>query len=189
MTPRRQLSYALLGGAAGAGLAWYAATRVWWTEVIARHEPLPPTTVAHTGSDLAAWIVPLAVVALAGTFALYAVRGAARRVLAAVLAAAGLAVAGGGAYGLVREPGAWPAATALGGLLVVAVAVFALRFGGRWPHMSTRYERATAAPAPGGAEGRSVPDDPVAMWNALDRGEDPTSLNIGKTAPGEGSSG
>ncbi|GIG66041.1 Trp biosynthesis-associated membrane protein [Phytomonospora endophytica] len=185
MNPRRQLGTAILGGVAGAGLAWYAATRVWWTETIPRREPLPPTTTDHTGADLAAWIVPLAIVALAGAVALYATRGAARTTLAAVIALAGLAVTIGGGYGLTREPGVWPAATTLGGLAVVAVAVLALRTGARWPHMSNRYERASRPRA----ATTSLSDDPVAMWNALDRGEDPTSLNIGKMAPGEGSSG
>ncbi|HEY1179984.1 MAG TPA: Trp biosynthesis-associated membrane protein [Phytomonospora sp.] len=185
MNPRRQLGTAILGGVAGAGLAWYAATRVWWTETVPRRDPLPPTTTDHTGADLAAWIVPLALVALAGSIALYATRGAARTVLAVVIALAGAAVTIGGGYGLAAEPGVWPVATTLGGLAVLAIAALALRAGARWPHMSNRYERAGAKPA----AATSVPDDPVDLWNALDRGEDPTSLNIGKMAPGEGSSG
>ncbi|MEV0648709.1 Trp biosynthesis-associated membrane protein [Phytomonospora sp. NPDC050363] len=185
MNPRRQLATAILGGIAGAGLALYAATRVWWTETVPRRDPLPPKLTDHTGADLAAWIVPLAIVALAGAVALYATRGAPRKVLAAVLALAGLAVTVGGVLGIVREPGLWPIATTLGGLAVTAIAALALRESARWPHMSNRYERTTT----GTTATTAVPDDPVDLWNALDRGEDPTSLNIGKMAPGEGSSG
>jgi len=185
MNPRRQLATAILGGVAGGGLAWYAATRVWWTETVTRREPLPPISTDHTGADLASWVVPLSVVALAGAVALYATRGTARTVLAVILALAGLAVAAGGAYGLAREPGLWPVATAVGGLAVLAVAVLALRAGAHWPHMSNRYERGSRPRAATTA----LSDDPVDLWNALDRGEDPTSLNIGKMAPGEGSSG
>ncbi|GLZ75330.1 hypothetical protein Afil01_01370 [Actinorhabdospora filicis] len=180
MNPRRQLTLAVLGGVLGGGLAWYAATRVWWTEVITR-APFPDKTVEHDGTSLAAWVLPLAIVGLAGALALVATRGVARTVVGALVAASGLGVAAGGGYGLAEQPGVWPAATALGGLLVLAAGAAALRSGRTWPHMSSRYERpAKAAP---------VSDDPAALWNALDRGEDPTSLNIGQKAPGEGSSG
>lgn len=180
MNPRRQLTLTVLAGVAGGGLAWYAATRVWWTEVV-RHAPFPDKTIEHDGTDLAAWVLPLAIVGLAGALALVATKGAARAVVSVLIAVSGLGALAGGVYGLAEHAGAWPVATALGGVLVLVAGGSALRSGRSWPHMSSRYERpAKAAP---------VSDDPATLWNALDRGEDPTSHSIGQKAPGEGSSG
>lgn len=88
----------------------------------------------------------------------------------------------------------WPYLTVVGAALVVAAGVVAVWHGRRWPGMSSRYE----APASSSASGRpgsttrhsARPEDsasipaarapgdsaPAAreLWDALDRGEDPT---------------
>ena len=177
MNPKRALATAVLTGLATAGLALYAVTRVWRTVEHTRPKPLPPEVVTLTGGDLAAWAVPAAVVALAGSLALVAASGTARRVVAVLLGLAGAGVAAAGVTGFAEAAGIWPAVTVLAAVAVVLIAGWAVRDGAGWPAMSARYDR--------DAKRTPVPDAPEALWDALDRGEDPTSLSICQTAPGE----
>ena len=163
---------------AGAGLAAYAATRVWSVEVVTR-PGLSDLRTTRTGADLEPWLIGLAVVALAGTGALLATRGRVRRGLGVLLALAGVGVVAGAIAGRAGlEAGSaspvWPIACALGGAIVAAGGVTAARFGHLWPSMSARYERrpATAAKPTGAAD---APADNRAAWDALDRGDDPTT--------------
>jgi hypothetical protein len=181
MTGRRAVTIAVLGGLAAAGFGLYALTRVWESGQRDRPAPLPPHHFTHTGDQLAGWAVPSGVVALAGVVALLATAGLARRLIAILNGLAGAGLAIGGIHGLSVAPGPWPAATLVCGLAVVAIAAWTLRDGGNWPAMSGRYDRATAGSPPRTA----IADDPAAMWDALDRGVDPTSPTIGQTAPGE----
>ncbi|MEV4637182.1 Trp biosynthesis-associated membrane protein [Actinoplanes sp. NPDC049548] len=177
-TPARRLGVTVLCCVAGAGLALYGITRTWAVTVTAR-PGLPELRTARTGTDLAPWVTGLALVALAGGGALLATRGTARRVLGALLAAAGagLAVAAGlGRAGLdIGAAGAggtlWPVACVLGGLLIVAGGWQAVRHGHEWPGMGARYERRPAT-TPAQNEDRA---DTRAVWDALDRGDDPTA--------------
>lgn len=84
----------------------------------------------------------------------------------------------------------WPYAAVLGAVLIGGAGVVALWRGRHWPGMSSRYEAPAAGGArPGGAErvatarseapaGEPTPADATAasreLWDALDRGEDPT---------------
>ena len=61
---------------------------------------------------------------------------------------------------------------ALGGVLVAHAGLKALLRGGSWPGLGSRYERATEPVEYVERSGPSRSD--VAMWDALDRGEDPT---------------
>jgi uncharacterized membrane protein (TIGR02234 family) len=61
----------------------------------------------------------------------------------------------------------WPAVAATGALLVLAGGVLAILRGGRWAGMSGRYEREAGKP-------RAEAGDDKALWDALDRGDDPT---------------
>lgn len=187
---RRGLPTAVVSCLAGAGAALFAVTRVWVTEV--EHRPgLSDLRTEQTGADVQPWLIGLALVALAGTGALLATRGAARRVLGALLALTGVGVAVGAVLawaGAGPEP-VWPVVTVLGGAAVAVGGVLTARHGHTWAAMSSRYERnpaaAPTAPAstapepaePGAAEpgrtAQNVPDS-RAFWDALDRGEDPT---------------
>ncbi|MEJ3747780.1 Trp biosynthesis-associated membrane protein [Actinomycetes bacterium KLBMP 9797] len=160
---RREMAYAVVLCAAGAGLALFAATRTWTVEVLARPEPMPAVRTARTGGDLLPWLPALALVALAGAGAIIATRGAARATLGVLLAVIGAGVAAGGAYGL-SESTAWPLGCVAGGLLAAAGGAFTVARGRRWSSLGTRYERAPE-PTSAGAAG---------AWDALDRGEDPT---------------
>ncbi len=169
--------------AAGCLLVLLAAGRDWVTNA---HDPgglaemVPPT-----GGDLSPVLSPLALAGLAGVVAVVAARGVGRRLIGALLALCGLAAAlgvwtatdqegvrtwlrennvlGGAASPVWDTVALWPAVAGLGAALMLAGGVAAVGWGGRWAGMSRRYER--------------VPDqvaDDRALWDALDRGDDPT---------------
>jgi Tryptophan-associated transmembrane protein (Trp_oprn_chp) len=98
----------------------------------------------------------LALVAGAGMAGVLAARGAMRRVVGGLLVLAGvLAVILGLQGGSV--------AAVAGGTCTLAGGAWAAWRGPGWSRMSSRYERAADAD-----------DSPHALWDALDRGEDPT---------------
>ena len=157
MTPRRGLGTAVVACLAGAGLALFAATRVW-----------ADGRDARTGADLVQWLPAVALVALAGAGALLALRGAVRRAAGVLIAAAGLAASAGAVLGLGDADGpVWPVLTAVGGLAAAAGGLLAVAKGGAWPALGARYERT------GRAQARVDPTRDA--WDALDRGDDPTA--------------
>jgi uncharacterized membrane protein (TIGR02234 family) len=122
-------------------------------------------------------------VAAAGLVALALVRSWLRRVLAVLIAAAGVGVLAA-AVRVVTDPAAVargsskvrsagapasahlsaaPYLCAFGALLIIIGAALAALYGGRWPGPTRRYERVST--------GASRPPD---AWDALERGEDPT---------------
>ncbi|HEX4814336.1 MAG TPA: Trp biosynthesis-associated membrane protein [Nonomuraea sp.] len=137
-----------------------------------------------TGGDLSPVLTPVTLAGLAGVVAVLATKGAGRRVVGGVLALCGAGAAAGTWTALdaasvtawLAERNAlrgdlpweivplWPAVAGLGAALMIAGGVVATVRGGRWAGMSARYER-----------GAPVPErDDKAMWDALDRGDDPT---------------
>jgi len=191
MSPgRRQLVLAVLACALGAGLALLAAGRQWAVTVQVRPAPLAAAQISRTGAAVAPWLAALALVGLAGAGALVASRGLSRLLVGLVLVLVGAGVAAAGGYGLCTVAGvrpAWPVACLPAGALIAAAGVAAVRRRDGWPAMGVRYAR------PAGPPHRHVhrpfpavdtgPDRPlrggpspsdVAMWDALDRGEDPT---------------
>jgi hypothetical protein len=157
MRPRGR-GYAATAAVTGAGLALFAASRVWSDQPVRG-------TGARTGGDLLPWLPALGLAALAGAGALLATHGVARLLVGGLLALCGLGLAGGGATGVVADATSawWPALAAVGGLLVLDAGVLTLRGGRSWPALGARYQR---DPAGAGTE--------ASMWDALDRGEDPT---------------
>jgi hypothetical protein len=153
----------------GAALLLLVSSRVWLVEIQARPAPLPPVEVKRTGAALVPALPALALVALAGAGGLLATRGLARMVVGALLALAALGeiVALAGHLG----QSGWVALGLAGALLVAAGGAVTLWRGGGWPAMGSRYDRAEAgpAPAPDNAE-----ESDAAIWDAMDRGEDPT---------------
>jgi uncharacterized membrane protein (TIGR02234 family) len=177
---RRSYALTLVACLAGAGLALYAVTRTWSLHVTPRTGMSDLRTV-RAGADVEPWVIGLALVALAGTGALLATRGWARRTLGALLTLVGLGVAAGAIIGRAgldtgqAGPGGtfWPAACALGGAIIAVGGLTAARRGHLWPGMSARYERkpvpspraepgAESAPraAAGRAHGASSPPTP-----------------------------
>ncbi|MEV0899379.1 Trp biosynthesis-associated membrane protein [Actinoplanes sp. NPDC049802] len=174
MTRRGPLA-AVLACLAGAGLALYAVTRV-WAVAVERRPGLSDLRTEQTGADTQPWLIGLAVVALAGTGALLATRGVARRLLGVLLMTAAAGIVTGAVLARVTlDPGAagqagwiWPVLCAAGGVAVGVGGLLAARHGHRWPAMSARYERRSPT------ETESV-DGTRELWDALDRGDDPTA--------------
>ncbi|HEV7897237.1 MAG TPA: Trp biosynthesis-associated membrane protein [Planosporangium sp.] len=162
----RGRTLAVAACAAGAALALFAAGRTWTQVTVVRPAPLPPLHEAKTGVALLPWLSALALVALAGAGALLATRGLVRAAVGVLLLVAGLGLAGGACARLaVASPG-WPLLTALGGLVVAGAGLLTVVRGRQWPGMGARYDR--PAPTSGPPRGEAQ------MWDALDRGEDPT---------------
>ncbi|MQA25251.1 MAG: hypothetical protein GEU94_07230 [Micromonosporaceae bacterium] len=184
---RREFAAAVVGCLAGGGGALLATRQVWAERTVGRQPPLSPLRETVTGADLAAWAPAAALVVLAAAFALYAARGQARRAVAALTAVSGGAIVAAGVRGLatagdsgrqVVDGGLWPAATLAGGLLALAAGALALLRSADWPSMGTRYERPEGESAATGRNRKrtaQTPDDPAAMWDALDSGADPTA--------------
>jgi Tryptophan-associated transmembrane protein (Trp_oprn_chp) len=164
VTGRRGFALVVVVCAAAAVLVLLVAGRTWTVELVTRPAPLPELRTAHTGGALRPWLPALGWVALAGAGTLLATRGVARRAVGGLLVLAGAGVAAGAATALT---GGWPALAAAGGLVIAAAGGLAVRYGRAWPAMAARYER-TRAPA-------QAHDGPERLWEALDRGEDPTA--------------
>jgi uncharacterized membrane protein (TIGR02234 family) len=91
---RREYGFALLAGAAGAGLIILAVRQQWARAVFTPPKPLSPQVVDVSGSDLVPLAGALALAALAGLAAVIATRGVLRRAAGVLLALFG---AGAGA--------------------------------------------------------------------------------------------
>ncbi len=183
---RRELSVAVLLAALGGGLALFASSRQWWVEQTPRPAPLPALREPARGTDVVPWGAAMGLVSLAGAAALLATRRLGRLAVGLLLVAAGIALvcAGGLGLSLHAEPGvsrvdvmaAWPVMIIVGGALaIVSGAVTCLRFR-RWRErdtgLSSRYE-APSKQRHIDSETDSSPD-PSSLWDALDRGVDPT---------------
>jgi uncharacterized membrane protein (TIGR02234 family) len=206
----REFGAALAAGALGAGIALLAARQPWAHARFPAENPLPGSTVALTGQDLTAAVSALAIAGLACLAAVIATRRVLRRISGMLLAVfgAGIAVAAATSTGAAHvaavaadHPGSgvsahpatggprpditmvafpWWVAALFGGVLLVAAGALTVWRGTRWPGMSSRYER------PGGAP-PVVSGDPATVWEALDRGTDPTTEAPAPVAgPGHG---
>jgi uncharacterized membrane protein (TIGR02234 family) len=171
---------------AGAVLCLVASGMSWGT---AQRADLARTEVQVAGGDLLPLGRAVGLLALAAVIAVHATRSWGRRLVGGLLAAAG-GVLAGQAYFIMRDlpdqvlqhlegtggaAGFADATAASGGPLVMAVGGVGVAFAGtalavfgpRWPSMGTRYER-PAGSRPVSRSGER------AVWDALDRGEDPT---------------
>jgi uncharacterized membrane protein (TIGR02234 family) len=170
----------LLGG----GLALVGSAQPWWRAVGEGVAVKFSGTQATGGLSQA-----LAIVALAGTLLMLALRTRGRRVIGALLllVGAGIAVVGGlrlqpsadAVRSQVREVSladafhvsatAWPWVFALSGVLVAAGAVLTITTAGTWPSGSDRFQ-------PGSSKAVvATSDDPAELWKAMDVGVDPTA--------------
>lgn len=163
--------------AAGCLLSLLAAGRVWATA------GKGGSVVTATGGDLNGGLTTMALTGLAGVVAVIATKGAGRRVIGALLALVGAglvwAAYAGAADTSVKAwlstqnvlggtwegSSLWPALCMAGGVIMLAGGVAAVVRGGHWAAMSARYDRAPA---------KERPADDRSMWDALDRGDDPT---------------
>ncbi len=175
----RSAVLAALGVGAGVVLVLLSSSPTWLRVTLRATR----TDVTLTGGNAAAAAVPLALVAAAGLIAVALVRSWARRLIAVLIAAAGVGVLivvvrviadpdrVARNSSKVRSAGAFaathlaapPYLCVVGGLLITAGALVGVLYAGSWPGPTPRYERVNARAA--------RPADP---WEALDRGEDPT---------------
>lgn len=185
LTPGRELALVVLICAAGAALVLYAATLTWAVEVVPRPAPLPDERQEMTGSALVPYLVPLGWAAFAGALVLLATRGRWRQAVGVLLLGLGLG-AMIGSYGAAAQSdidtNRWLLLAIVGGLIVAGHGVAVVVRGRRWPAMGTRYERAGRRLGAGAGPDRPAgpgPEEPPQrseeMWQALDRGEDPTA--------------
>ncbi len=209
---RGELGTVVLACLVGAGLVLLVSGRTWLTITLARPHPLGAYVQHRSGAAVAPAVRGIGLAALVGAVALLATRRWGRPIVGALLTAAGVAIvveslryAGGvgraraldllasnGGHVVGADPGTaitvhthvgWIIATAIGGILVALAGLITLARAHTWPAMGARYD------APGGRPPAAVPDDVKVAWDALDRGEDPTSAGTqtrqtGRTGPG-----
>jgi len=188
-TGRRGLVAALAGCAAGGALVLLAAGRTWG------RASLTAQTGAHvsvhvTGRDAEsalpavglallvmaaaivasrAWLrvaVGLVTVTLGGVVVGLALTSSGD--VAAALQRRAFGVPAGAVHGSVSG---WAVVTAVGGGLAAAAGALTVLRGSRWPGMGARYD----APGADAATTARAVEPATAAWDALDRGEDPTS--------------
>lgn len=201
---RRALTTVVLLAMLGGVLATVASGRV-WVQAGAGQDPLTQTVTA-TGGDLSGAVSALGLAALAGGLALLATVRLGRQLIGLLLTAAGLGLAcsaltannaahavavlgdKAGAQGIGRgvrdvSDSDWCYLAVFGGLVVTVAGVTAVVRGRAWPGMSSRYEAPVTRDARTAATAvRSQhAGTPKGLWDALDRGEDPTSAT-GSTA-------
>lgn len=187
---RRELTLAVGLCLLASSVALVAAGRTWALGAVAALPPLPARELTLTASQAGTPVRGLAVLGLAGAVAVLAATGWLRVGVGALLLLAGvlLAVVGAGfdatsgfaSDGFVPDAAArtgWPLVTAGCGVLLAVAGLLVVLRGRSWSGLSRRYE------APGAGDERPVrgreptPALPAdrALWEALDRGEDPTT--------------
>ena len=189
----RAFAVALAAQILGAGALLLVATREWQTVTTVRSRPFGDDVLALSGRTVDGAITALALVALAGVVAVIATKATVRRVIGALVAAAGVAmiwrigtampaVSASRAHALVvaKHPQvagvphvvthpAWPVLSLVAALLVTAAGVLVAVRGATWAAMSARYERRTVDPE----QERARAD--ASLWSALETGDDPTA--------------
>jgi uncharacterized membrane protein (TIGR02234 family) len=183
----------------GGALAMVGTSQPWWR---AAGEGV---VVRFSGTEATGGLSQaLAIVALAGTLLMLALRTRGRRVIGALLLLVGVTIAAVG--GFRRQPSAdtirtevrevrladafqvdatvWPLVFAVSGVLVAVGAALTMVTAGTWPSGSNRFQA-----GPNNAEVSSS-DDPAELWRAMDAGVDLTE-SLGNRAPphGGGASG
>ena len=163
---RRELATTVLLCALGAVVELVAVGQRWYTVTSS-------TQVRHyAGTSYAGAVKPLALAALAGAAALLATRRRARVVVGALLVVVALGAALATVVAAfphttatVQEHSVWRFVVIVGAVPVAVAGATAVARGRRWAEMSARYD------APGTVREK---DPDVALWDALDQGDDPT---------------
>jgi LPXTG-motif cell wall-anchored protein len=166
VTGRKGLTVTTLATAVASAVVLFAATRDWDAVMTHQVSPLPPMTDYRTGTEMSPWLPALGAVGLAGAGALLATRGKLRVVVGGLLALAGIGIIGAVIETLQhRIDVGWPVLTLAAAAVVVAAGALTIRYSDTWPEMGARYERPNS--------GVKAPQ--TQLWDALDRGEDPTA--------------
>lgn len=170
---------------AGGALALIASAQPWWRAVAAEGLVVKITGTQATGGLSQA----LAVVALAGTLLLLALRGNGRLIVGALLLLVGVGLVLAGGLRMQPSPGAlrsqvrevsladafslsataWPWIFAFSGVLVTVGAATTMITAKNWASRSDRFQPGRSQVSPSGS------DDPGELWKAMDAGLDPTA--------------
>lgn len=183
MTGRRELQLAVGLCLLGSALVLLAVSRSWVTVEDGAGLTISSVRGSVDGGEVAGGAQALGYVGLAGVVALAATRRLGRVLVGVLVAAAGVGVVvdvaqalsdglgsrgvGAGQVVAGTSPG-WAWTAVVGGLLLVLSGLLVAVRGRRWAALSSAYE----APA-GRPDAPPVTDKGV--WDALDRGDDPTA--------------
>lgn len=201
-TARRELRLAVLLGLLGSGLVLLAVRQTWLS--IASGDSLTIDAVRTTvrGSSVSDFAQPGGLVGIAGVLAIAATRRLGRVVVGALVLAAAVAVVidvlgiltagvvatavsnaaeGSCASGLrdgaqqclssfrdAQESTLWPLLTVVGAVALAAAGLLVAIRGRRWAALSSSYQ-------PPVAREKAAPVTDKGVWDALDRGDDPTA--------------
>jgi uncharacterized membrane protein (TIGR02234 family) len=186
MTARRAPAYAVIGCALGGLLVLLTGGREWAHTSLSGVAGAGRSTLSVTGHQVAPSITAVGISLLALAAAILASNGVMRR-LAGVLvvlvsgAAIGIAITARGDVSAAlrhREVGptgftvhatanGWWVVTAIGGVLALSAGVMTVFHSQRWSQMGEKYDAPSAQ--------RPTKDPATVAWDALDRGEDPTT--------------
>jgi uncharacterized membrane protein (TIGR02234 family) len=186
MTPRRSPAGAVLSCAAGGLIVLLASGRQWAHTTVNNVAGGGASKLSATGHVAAPSLPALAFALLALAAAILAAKRLMRRIVGVVIVfiaatTVGVSVAARGdvssalehrevgVQGLAVHASAngWWVVAMIGGLLAVAAGVMTVLRADQWSAMGAKYD-APSAPAP-------TKDPATVAWDALDRGEDPTT--------------
>jgi uncharacterized membrane protein (TIGR02234 family) len=192
VTPRRLYAPVVLATLAVGGLAFFAAGRT-WARADVKAEGLASARIAVSGTDAQPLVSALAVVVVTAGLAILAAGPRMRRVVgvltvvvaitAAVLVPrSGSSTLDDAVRSAAEKSPAYTGPSSLGDIsyapwdllaiaafvLAVVLGVAMVRYAGRWPTMSSRYDAPSARRTRAGASDGD-------MWKAMDRGDDPTA--------------
>lgn len=181
MNSRREAAAACVG-ALVAALVLLLSVAQRWAAGHGSTAQAPIVLYQHvSGRTVAPLVAAAGIVALAGAAAIPATRARGRTVAGVLLVVSGVAAAVEALLrrdtaqgdvrkalpaGAVVDATGWPYVACVGALLLVFVGVVMTVRGARWASLSARYETGSAR--------HPRPDD-AGTWDALDRGEDPTT--------------
>ncbi|MCW2599028.1 MAG: Trp biosynthesis associated, transrane protein Oprn/Chp [Frankiales bacterium] len=192
MTAKRELQLAVLLCLLGSAVVLLALGQAWFTVEEGRQVTIDAVRTSVNGAKLASGAQALGYVGLAGVVALAATKRWGRLVVGVLVLAAGVGIVvdvatalsdglerrglsvacAGGARNCVgavssSQPG-WGWLTLAGGVVLALSGLLVAVRGRRWAALSSSYD----VPA---ARAEQPPATDKGVWDALDRGEDPTS--------------
>lgn len=170
MTARRELQLAVLLCLLGSGLVLLALGQTWFSVEEGQRLTIDAVRTSVKGTTIAPGAAALGYVGLAGVVALAATKGWGRVVVGVVVLAAGVGIVVDVAT-VPQHPSvsrAWAWLTLAGGVVLALSGLLVAVRGRRWAALSSSYE----APA---ARAEEPPATDKGVWDALDRGEDPTT--------------
>ena len=169
MTARRELRLAVVLCLLGSALVLLAVSRSWYSVAEGQQLTIDPVLAHVKGSKVVSGAQALGLVGLAGVVALAATRRWGRVVVGVLVLASGAGIVV--AVGRARVPSGawgWASLTILGGVLLALSGALVTVRGAHWEALSSSYE-------PPAARAEEPPSTDKGAWDALDRGEDPTT--------------